>query len=387
MSDFFDIDGNVSPYVNSYNEESSIFALLGTPRDAKSVNYYQYRNSVIVESVADYLDRIIAGTRSAGAQVTMLLPKAGYEPLASYTKPEFASALVNFDTKYYTFIGGLADVNFVEIEFFDTPFIGENGNWWIGETDTGIAAAGPKGDKGDDGDTPTIGENGNWWIGETDTGVKAAGEDGEDGAHGSIIYAGGQPNTEGNTNYPFTPAWEGSYYLDQNNKVLYGPIDAGGSAGSISLVGEDGEDSTVPGPPGTTPTIGENGNWWIGDTDTGVKAAGEDGEDSTVPGPPGTTPTIGENGNWWIGAVDTGVKAAGEDGSSGSDIFQVHFIFDAAGVITYPCPYALKFTAMIHQQTNAPTLSTALNVDQAQYNNFTVTADAAGIVTLTGTWL
>ncbi len=22
-----------------------------------------------------------------------------------------------------------------------------------------------------------------------------------------------------------------------------------------------------------TPTIGENGNWWIGDTDTGVKAA------------------------------------------------------------------------------------------------------------------
>lgn len=37
--------------------------------------------------------------------------------------------------------------------------------------------------------------------------------------------------------------------------------------------GEDGED----GKDGITPTIGENGNWWIGDTDTGVQAgAGEE---------------------------------------------------------------------------------------------------------------
>lgn len=28
------------------------------------------------------------------------------------------------------------------------------------------------------------------------------------------------------------------------------------------------------GPPGETPFIGENGNWWIGDTDTGVSATG-----------------------------------------------------------------------------------------------------------------
>ena len=33
---------------------------------------------------------------------------------------------------------------------------------------------GTKGDKGADGLTPFIGENGNWWIGEKDTGVKAA---------------------------------------------------------------------------------------------------------------------------------------------------------------------------------------------------------------------
>lgn len=37
---------------------------------------------------------------------------------------------------------------------------------------------GPSGPKGDDGLTPTIGENGNWFIGDTDTGKPSRGEDG-----------------------------------------------------------------------------------------------------------------------------------------------------------------------------------------------------------------
>lgn len=56
-----------------------------------------------------------------------------------------------------------------------------------------------------------------------------------------------------------------------------------------------------------TPNIGENGNWWIGDEDTGVKAQGQDG----------TTPHVGENGNWLLGETDTGVKAQGADGLPG----------------------------------------------------------------------
>lgn len=40
-----------------------------------------------------------------------------------------------------------------------------------------------------------------------------------------------------------------------------------------------GEFDGEPGAPGTTPHIGANGNWWIGNTDTGVKAQGEDGDD------------------------------------------------------------------------------------------------------------
>ena len=137
----------------------------------------------------------------------------------------------------------------------EAPYIGSNGNWWVGGTDTGVKAAGDDGKPGKDGETPYIGENGNWWIGFTDTKVKAAGTDGKDGEKG-----------------------------------------------------EDGE----------TPYIGENGNWWIGETDTGVKAVGTDGADGTN-GADGLTPSIGENGNWWIGETDTGVKAAGTDGADGKD--------------------------------------------------------------------
>ena len=46
------------------------------------------------------------------------------------------------------------------------------------------ALKGADGRDGKDGKTPFIGENGNWWIGEIDTGVKAAGTDGKDGING-----------------------------------------------------------------------------------------------------------------------------------------------------------------------------------------------------------
>lgn len=76
------------------------------------------------------------------------------------------------------------------------------------------------------------------------------------------------------------------------------------------LKGEDGE----------TPKIGDNGNWWIGDTDTGVAAQGD-------------SPRIGENGNWWVGDTDTEVPARGADGVDGVGIQSI--TFDAeTGVMT-----------------------------------------------------
>lgn len=62
---------------------------------------------------------------------------------------------------------------------------------------------------------------------------------------------------------------------------------------------EDGEQ-------GLTPYIGGNGNWWIGDDDTGVPATGE----------AGNTPYI-QDGNWWIDGADTGIPATGDQGTPG----------------------------------------------------------------------
>ena len=70
---------------------------------------------------------------------------------------------------------------------------------------------------------------------------------------------------------------------------------------SINLKGiiernRDGKD-------GVTPSIDpETKRWMIGIEDTGIVAEGKDG----------LTPSIGENGNWWIGDVDTGKPSRGK---------------------------------------------------------------------------
>lgn len=53
-----------------------------------------------------------------------------------------------------------------------------------------------------------------------------------------------------------------------------------------------------PGKDGVTSSIGENGNWYIGDTDTGVKAQGPKGDkgDTGVPGIQGVTGSQGLTG-------------------------------------------------------------------------------------------
>lgn len=64
----------------------------------------------------------------------------------------------------------LFDLSALEGENGQTPYIGSNGNWFIGQEDTGVQALGSKGDNGI---TPHIGENGNWFIGESDTSISA----------------------------------------------------------------------------------------------------------------------------------------------------------------------------------------------------------------------
>ena len=59
-----------------------------------------------------------------------------------------------------------------------TPTIGENGNWYLGETDTGKPSRGEKGDKGDKGDTGETGA-----TGATGANGKSAYEYAQDGGY------------------------------------------------------------------------------------------------------------------------------------------------------------------------------------------------------------
>ena len=93
---------------------------------------------------------------------------------------------------------------------------------------------------------------------------------------------------------------------------------------------------------GITPHIGDNGNWYLGDKDTGVAAKGAKGDAGAqgekgptgpagpqgpagAPGKEGTagadgiTPHIGDNGNWYLGGTDTGKPSRGATGANGSD--------------------------------------------------------------------
>ena len=101
-----------------------------------------------------------------------------------------------------------------------TPYVGDNGNWYIGADDTGKPSRGAKGDKGEKGDTgaqgiqgekgdtgaqgpqgaagadgktPYVGDNGNWFVGSDDTGKPSRGEKGEPGSPG----ARGEPGSPG----------------------------------------------------------------------------------------------------------------------------------------------------------------------------------------------
>ena len=73
-------------------------------------------------------------------------------------------------------------------------------------------------------------------------------------------------------------------------------------------------------------TIGENGNWFIGGNDSGVRAVAQDGEDALF------TPQFKiENGNWWVNYengkadawIDLGVPATGTSSSATSPVQSV----------------------------------------------------------------
>lgn len=117
-------------------------------------------------------------------------------------------------------------------------------------------------------------------------------QNGTGGGSGTVTsVAGVEPDESGNV--PLKPADIGAAEIavtdEEINLVMVVGKAAVGQTIVVGAVDEDGYPMSwhaadlpegIPGEPGTngiTPHIGENGNWYIGDTDTGVKAEGTGG--------------------------------------------------------------------------------------------------------------
>ncbi len=170
------------------------------------------------------------------------------------------------------------------------------------------------GTDGNDGVTPHIGDNGNWYLGETDTGVKAQGNDGET----PEVVINPLPNLNGN-NVSFVTAKNTVgmtvYNGEKGEKGDKGEQGAQGLQGIQGPKGDTGEK----GADGITPRIGSNGNWFISNTDTGVSAYGTD---TFVP-------------EYWQTTIDSLKETIEEKQASGKDAFQFVWFSDMHGKTGY----------------------------------------------------
>ena len=155
--------------------------------------------------------------------------------------------------------------------FFKQSLRGEQGiQGKTGET----GARGPQGEKGDKGDTGATGATGPRGA----TGPQ--GEKGDKGDKGDTGNAGptgpqGPKGDKGDKGEAFTY----SDFTPEQLGALVGPAGPKGDTGAQGPKGDTGPAGEVgaAGKDGYTPHIGGNGNWYIGNTDTGIKAQGEDG--------------------------------------------------------------------------------------------------------------
>ena len=232
-----------------------------------------------------------------------------------------------------------------------TPTIGDNGNWYLGTTDTEKPSRGETGAKGDTGAaagfgtvTATVDNN----VGTPEVNVTTSGSataknftfefknlKGVKGDKGSTGEQGiqGIPGEKGEPGNGFVI--KGYYASLMALQAAVTSPEAGdaygvGSAAPYDIYVYDGVAGAwvnngklqgapgAPGADGITPTIGDNGNWYLGTTDTGRPSRGAAGAPGAA-GKNGKTPTIGENGNWYLGTTDTGRPSRGADGAPGSD--------------------------------------------------------------------
>lgn len=96
--------------------------LTPTGFDIKLQNYYVDGGTVVIETIPQYLARVTPTVRTPACIVALLIPKEGYVLTSPYPINNFATILANFDLAYYHFKGGIANENFVAIEFGSAIF-------------------------------------------------------------------------------------------------------------------------------------------------------------------------------------------------------------------------------------------------------------------------
>lgn len=203
------------------------------------------------------------------------------------------------------------------------PTIGENGNWFIGDEDTGIKA------RGDNGLTPYIGTNGNWWIGDTDmlvnalgggTGTGTQGPKGDKGDTGNGVQKIEKTSSSGlidTYTITYTNGTTSTFTITNGKDGVDGASGTAGT-GTQGPKGDKGEDGNGIGKIEKTDTNGLVDTYTITFTNGTatqfmvVNGAKGDKGDKGDNGENGLTPYIGTNGDWWIGTTDTGLKAKGE---------------------------------------------------------------------------
>lgn len=133
--------------------------------------------------------------------------------------------------------------------------IGDNGNWFIDGTDTGIKAKGEDGTPGKDGEDGKKGPQGD------------KGEQGEPGKDGRSIISIDLTSTEGNADV-YTIR-----YSDETTSIFKVTNGKDGEAGSQGIQGEPGKDGHTP-----IITIGSDGNWIVDGVNSNIKAQGPKGD-------------------------------------------------------------------------------------------------------------
>lgn len=113
-----------------------------------------------------------------------------------------------------------------------------------GSQSSATESQGAKGEKGEDGLTPYIGTNGNWWIGNRDTGVNASGIKGDQGENGIQGVPGDPGKTaefrekDGWIQWKYSDeddlAWKNLYEYGPTVNHVYIPVPNGVSSAQIS---------------------------------------------------------------------------------------------------------------------------------------------------------